>query len=281
MRATFIEIDGIPTRYFHAGAGFPILLLHGVGMAADSWVKNIPALAERYAVFAPDLLGSGFTGAGPAGPEAPQRAIVKHLTKLIDRLVIERFAVVGSSLGGLIATLLYFTMPERVRALAVVGSAALLAAPPAELRAVFEASYRNGIRAFADNSLATNRQRLTNIVVDPASLPEAVLMMQLCAYALPGAREAYERRLQGLIASLDGNPTAWVSHRLSDVHAPMLAIAGREDPRTNPTWEAAAMAKVPHGRAVTIDGCGHFPHLEHPDAFHRLIFDFLGTPARG
>jgi pimeloyl-ACP methyl ester carboxylesterase len=279
LRASLIGIDGSPTRYFHAGAGFPVLLLHGVGMAADSWVRNVPALAERYSVVAPDLLGSGFTGAGPAGPEAPQLAIVRHLAALIDRLAIGRFAVVGSSLGGLIATLLYFAMPDRVRALAVAGSAALLAASPAELRTVFEASYRNGIRAFTDNSLATNRQRLANIVVDPARVPESVLVMQLCAYALPGAREAYERRLRGLIASLDGDPAAWVSHRLSDIRVPMLAIAGREDPRTNPTWEAAAMKQVPNGRSVTIEDCGHFPHLEHPETFLRLLFDFIGAPA--
>ncbi|MSP51241.1 MAG: alpha/beta hydrolase [Alphaproteobacteria bacterium] len=275
MRASFVDLDGVGTRYLHAGDGYPILLLHGVGMAADSWVKNIGPLSEQFSVCAPDLLGCGFTDAGPLTDGPPQLAIVAHLSRLIEFLNWRKFAVVGSSLGGLIAVLQYLAMPDRIESLAVVGSAGLLAAEQSELRGIFEASHRNGSQAYADNSMETCRRRLANIVVDIGSIPDSVLLMQINAYALPWSFAAYERRLLGLMKHLDAGPDGWVSHRLEAIRVPTLAIAGKQDPRTNPAWEDRAVRRMPQARRETFDDCGHFPHLEFPDRFNALIAAFV------
>ena len=63
MRASFIDVGGITTRYLHAGEdhGQALLLIHGGGVAADTWLRNIEPLGREFAVYAPDNIGHGFT----------------------------------------------------------------------------------------------------------------------------------------------------------------------------------------------------------------------------
>ena len=62
MRVAFTDVDGIRTRYFYEGSGPTLVLIHGLGISADSWTRNIDALAEHFTVYAPDMIGHGFTG---------------------------------------------------------------------------------------------------------------------------------------------------------------------------------------------------------------------------
>ena len=279
MQAKFVDIDGVTTRYLHAGAGYPILLLHGVGMAADSWIENIAPLAADFDVYAPDMLGCGFTplhAAGGSPPTAaPQSAMVDHLSALIDHLALDKFAIVGSSLGGLIAALQYFAMPERVESITFAGSAAMYAASKEELKEIFAGSFKNGSMAYADISLETLHERLGNIVHDRSVIPAYVLHTQMTSYALPWSFAAYQYRMQGMLEALDGGDEGWISHRLSEIAVPALAIAGDEDPRTTAAWEEQAIRDIPDARRVEFSQCGHLPHLEYPDKFNRLIAEFV------
>jgi pimeloyl-ACP methyl ester carboxylesterase len=96
VRAQFVDIDGVSTRFLAAGSGDPVLLLHGFGMLADGWSPNLPALAERHSVCAPDLLGCGFTAPGRRNGAPPQVAMAAHLAKPIDRLKIDTCAQLTS-----------------------------------------------------------------------------------------------------------------------------------------------------------------------------------------
>ena len=62
MRVAFTDVDGIRTRYFYEGSGPTLVLIHGLGISADSWTRNIDALAEHFTVYAPDMIGHGRTG---------------------------------------------------------------------------------------------------------------------------------------------------------------------------------------------------------------------------
>src|SRR5262245_1395012 len=144
MRVSFINIDGIRTRYYHEGSGFPILLVHGLGISAESWLRNIDALAKDFAVYAPDLLGHGFTDAVDTKDEAPHPHIVGHLLRFTDKLGLQRYSAVGSSFGALIAALMYFERPDRMDKLVLVGSGSTFR--PAD-QGLSPASYRNATSA--------------------------------------------------------------------------------------------------------------------------------------
>src|SRR6266571_5253367 len=229
MRVRFLDVGGIQTRVLHEGAGPPVLLIHGVGVSADSWLRNIDPLAEDFAVWAPDTLGHGFTGSGDYREGPPHPYLVDHLAQLVDRLELDHFVAVGSSLGALLAALLYFRMPDRVSKLVMISSGSALSSEDDLARTMREA-YANGISAIADPTLASCRKRMENIFYDPAAVPSELIHIQLTMYALPGSREAYERRMRGMMDVIACRPYRIVD-RLEQVALPTLMIWSKQDPR--------------------------------------------------
>lgn len=148
MRYSFTEVMGAQTRYLHAGKGPNLLLVHGTGLTADSWYLNIPRLAQHFTVYAPDLLDNGFTEAGPYTGGAPQPLCVEHLIGFADKLGIERFALLGSSFGCNIATLLHDRIPDRIESLVLVGPGSALDRPGGDWRNMYKGAYLNGLKAF-------------------------------------------------------------------------------------------------------------------------------------
>src|SRR5215469_17980561 len=172
MRARFIDVDGVRTRFLYAGKGPAVILLHGVGVSGDTFIRNIDALGQEFSVFAPDMLGHGFTDAVDLAG-APQIAMVKHLGRLADLLQLERYSVVGSSYGALVAALMWFDRPSRVENLVLVGSGSTFH-PPEEQRNTLKAAFANASQAMGDPTIDSCRQRLATICHDPHSVVEEI-----------------------------------------------------------------------------------------------------------
>jgi len=121
-----VEIPGLSVHLVEAGAGTPILLLHGFPQTSREWAGVMPHLAAVGRVIAPDLRGSGATDA----PESSYRLAVlrEDAVGLLDALGIDRAIVVGHDLGALAAMSLAVEHPERVSHLVV------LSVPPLYLR---------------------------------------------------------------------------------------------------------------------------------------------------
>ena len=273
MRVKFENIGGVRTRYYCEGSGFPLLLVHGVGASADAWLRNIDPLARDFAVYAPDFLDSGFTGQGDYAGGPPQPHLVEHLARFVDALGVDEFAVAGSSFGGLLAALLYFRLPERVKNLVLISSGTCFNTEE-ELGRTLGQSLENGMSAIANPSLESCRKRMQNIVHDPAAVPEALVVMQLNLYALSGACESYERRMRGLMDAEGCRPYRIVD-RLEEIWAPTLLIWGRQDPRVVFQRAEAASQRIPDSTFLSFDECGHLPHLEHPERFNDIVRRFI------
>jgi pimeloyl-ACP methyl ester carboxylesterase len=94
------------------------MLVHGLGTTSDTWYRTIGPLAERYTIVAPDLLGHG----GSAGRRVLTKVepLVRGVEALREALGIERLAVVGHSLGGLVAARYALDHRDRIAKLALV-----------------------------------------------------------------------------------------------------------------------------------------------------------------
>jgi 2-hydroxy-6-oxonona-2,4-dienedioate hydrolase len=277
MRALFVEAGGVRTRLLQAGAGPALLLVHGLGTTADRWLRNIDALAKQHAVYAPDLLGAGFSADPPERAPPPQAQHVEHLEALADALGLGEYAVIGSSYGGLLAVLLHLRNPARVTRLVIVGSGSALH-PPVEQRATLEAARTNATRALESGTLEATRARMASLVFDAASTPTDTLLLQLVANAQPGRSEASRRTYDGLLASVD--ESEWQAYpRLEKITAPTLLITGRNDPRAS--WRRAeeAAARIPRCESRVYEQCGHAPMLEHPARFNAELAQFLSPEA--
>ena len=275
MRAKFVDVNGVRTRYLFEGSGDPLILVHGSGAFADNFYKNIDALAENHFVCAPDLLGHGFTEPVPfEGPVYPY--MVDHLAGLIDTLGFDRFTLAGWSLGGLVCNLLYFKMPERVRKLILISSGSSFNTEE-ELAVGRDGNRRNVQATFANLSVEAMRKRHMSSVHPSSSPPEEILMSHMTSYASPGVKEFFEKMAEGN-QDTEAMRRYRVYDRLEQITVPTLLMAGRDDPRAVIASQEAGVKRIPNARLVSFDRCGHRPFYEHTERFNQAVLDFLNEP---
>ena len=115
-------IDLGETRLFVRafGSGPPLLLIHGLGSSGDDWAFQLPRWAQGYRLIVPDLRGCGRSDTPPG--DYSIAGFANDLVHLLDRLEIERCAVVGFSMGGAVALELALTHPLRLSHLVTINS---------------------------------------------------------------------------------------------------------------------------------------------------------------
>jgi 2-hydroxy-6-oxonona-2,4-dienedioate hydrolase len=275
MRTKFIDVDGINTRYLYEGEGneTALLLIHGGGVAADTWLRNIDELGKEFAVYAPDNIGHGFTDAIDLGADLPQPHTTRHLIRFMETIGVNQYSVGGSSYGALIAGLVYFDAPDRVDKLIFVGSSSVFDTDE-NYRKALQGAYDNAAKTIGNPDLADCRRRLNNAVHDPASVPDEVLIMQLTQYAQPDRVEFYVAANRNRVDA-KGPIGSRIIDKLEEIKVPTLVITGKQDKRTNWGNTELTAKRIPDARCVTIDQCGHLPYIEHPKAFNDLVADFL------
>ena len=123
MKPRAIVVDGDRVVYRIAGRGPLLLLMHGMAGSSETWRHVMPALATRFTVLAPDLLGQG--GSDKPRGEYSLGAHANTLRDLLDALGHERATVVGHSLGGGVAMQFAHQFPERCERLVLVDSGGL------------------------------------------------------------------------------------------------------------------------------------------------------------
>jgi 2-succinyl-6-hydroxy-2,4-cyclohexadiene-1-carboxylate synthase len=237
-----------------------LLLIHGFTGSGAAWADHLPALERRFAVMAVDLPGHGAnTRAASVEAEADDLA-----AQLGDR----RAHVLGYSLGARVALRLAVVHPRVVGRLVLESPSAGIADPAEraarrradeELAAGLE---RDGIEAFVD------RWERNPVFATHAELHPAVAARQRAI--------RLANRPDGLASSLRlaGQGAMLPLHdRLVEVRARTLVIAGALDPVRARAEQVAA--GIPGARLAVVDGAGHTPHLERPDAFRSLVIDFL------
>lgn len=278
MNATFaersIEVDGLPTRYLTAGSGPPLVLLHGVGTSASEWSWVLPALGHNHCVYAIDL--PGFDGSAKPPDYSPAFS-ARFVSSFLDMLGVERTAVVGNSLGGLVALRLALSDPARVRALVLSDSAGLgqavspvqaaLSLPGwGELAATWtktppgaaERAYRRALLLFAR----------------PWRIPPKWLKDQYQLAQVPNFAEATLASLRAHIRLARQYDV--LVDQLPRLRMPTLMVWGVED-RVFPYWQGKeAVRRLPQGSLELIPNCGHLPHVEQPETFAAIVGRFLG-----
>src|SRR5207248_8411073 len=119
--AHFVRIGNARIRYVAAGAGTPVVFIHGLGASLYAWRKNLaPVMAAGYRVVALDLLGFGSSDKPAHG--YTNTAYAQLVVALMDSLHLPDAVLVGHSMGGAIAAELAIASPTRVRGLVLIGA---------------------------------------------------------------------------------------------------------------------------------------------------------------
>ncbi|MSP52222.1 MAG: alpha/beta hydrolase [Alphaproteobacteria bacterium] len=272
MRAGFVSLGGVRTRHYWAGHGPNLLLVHGVGASADTFVRNIDVLGEHFSVFALDLIGHGFTEARDMEDEVPQVAQLEHVFRFTDALGLKSYAFAGSSFGGMIGALGYFSRPSAMTHLVLIGAPVF--DTPAELEKAARDAKANQTTALAAPTLETLRKRNVGSNFVKTDTFEEILLNQLTAFALPGRQRAFEQTTDGIVRWAN-DPRYHVHDRLEQIEVPTLVVIGRHDPRAK--WERAVEGakRMPNCRVDLFEDCGHKPFSEYASRFNRAMIEFL------
>jgi pimeloyl-ACP methyl ester carboxylesterase len=144
-KAQYVDVGGVPTRFFDVGEGHPLVLVHGGDFrslsSADDWSLNVPALAADFRVIALDKLGQGFTGLPLTDADYTMSATTRHLAGFVDALELDDVTLVGHSRGALPAAWLAIDRPQRVRSLVVYSSNTLAPDHPDTPRDFYHEAY--------------------------------------------------------------------------------------------------------------------------------------------
>ena len=270
-----IDVQGLRTRYLTAGAGPPLVLLHGVGTSAGEWSWVLPDLARNHRVYAPDL--PGYDGSsGPTNSDYSPPYSARFVGAFLDALGIERAAVTGNSLGGLIALHLALSDPARVSALVLSDSAGLdRAVNPALAALSFPEGGELATALVKTPPGAAQRafRRALLMFARPWQIPWGWIKDQYKLAQLPNFTEATFASLRSTVGPAGQREV--LLDQLPQLRIPTLIMWGVED-KVLPYWQAkGAVARLQNGSLELIPNCGHLPHVEQPGRFVSVLDDFL------
>lgn len=252
--------DGLAVRVAEAGAGMPVLLIHGVGMRAEAWGPQIAALSQDHHVIAVDMPGHGESDPLPGDPRLPD--YVDWAARVIGALGPGPVAVAGHSMGSLITAGLAVDYPG------LVARAAIL----------------NGVHRRTPEARASVLARAAEIAAGQAGVEaplarwfgpdEGTVRDQVAAWlrTVPqaGYAAAYRAFAEGDCAYAD---------RLGAISCPLLVLTGDGDANSTPEMTRTMAAMAPLGRAVVIPGHRHMVNLTAPEAVTGALRAWL-TPEK-
>jgi pimeloyl-ACP methyl ester carboxylesterase len=272
-----IVLHGHRVFYRSAGSGPVIVLVHGITSTSATWANVLPYLAEHFTVVAPDLLGHG-DSAKPRG-DYSLGAYASGVRDLLIALGHERATFVGHSLGGGVAMQLAYQFPEHCDRLVLVSSGGL----GREITALLRAASLPGSELVLP--LLVNEQligagralgRLLGRIGLRVHTDVGEVLRGHASLSDGAARAAFLHTLRTIVDPRGQRVDA--SDRLYLAQAvPFLLLWGERDPIIPIEHARTAHRLVPGSTLEIFPNAGHFPHLDDPLRFVRVLTDFMRT----
>ena len=254
-------VYGQNIHYIEAGQGPAVILLHGLGAGKEIWLGNFAALAPKYHVYALDQLGFGHSDKPLIDYKIATWA--DFLQGFMQSQNIPKATLVGSSLGGWIATEFAVQHPDMVDKLVLVDAAGLTGKIPG-----FPADISIDLNP---SSIADWLTMLKSIFYDKTMVGDEDAKRQFANRMRTGDGYAVERALAGFAAR-----PQFEDDKLKSIHAPTLVMWGRNDELTNVDRAQKFERGIPGAKVVVFEQCGHVPLLEKAEEFNRALLEFLG-----
>lgn len=265
----FIEANGVRLRYLDYGtAGLtPMLCLHG-GAVNAHWFDFVAAgFTARYHVRALDQRGHG-DSAWAQPPDYSYERYAADVAKVVKKLDLRDFVMVGHSMGGLVSLVYAATYPGRVKRIVVVDST--LVATPERVAALHQVGGREGKR------YATRRDFVDNFSVRPAGTTAAPEILRYLAERSgregPDGlwRHKFDRHVYSKRVLID-IPPHW-----NRIGIPALLVKGGRSERITPAIVADAKSRCLRLDLVEVPGADHHVTLDNPGGFVDAVSAWLG-----
>jgi pimeloyl-ACP methyl ester carboxylesterase len=252
-----VEVAGVRIQLRRGGSGAPLLILHSE-LGVPGWLRAYEQLARHFTVYVPSLPGFGQS----ARPDwiVSVRDLAAWVTWFVRDLKLSLpLPAIGFSLGGWVAAEIATMNAQVFTKMVLVGAAGL---QPAEGHVW-------------DYFMHSHREALTQAFYDPATAPEYAQYFGK-AWRPEDERQAEQNR--EMAARLLWKPymrSHTLAALLRGVATPTLVIWGREDAIIPLDVCQRYQHAIPGATAKVLERCGHLPEMEQPDAFVKMVLDFL------
>jgi 4,5:9,10-diseco-3-hydroxy-5,9,17-trioxoandrosta-1(10),2-diene-4-oate hydrolase len=272
----FVTVAGLKTRYFEAGDGPPVILLHGasLGSSADVWRRNLAPLARHgLRVIAYDQPGFGLSDDPPEWGLGFRTAFI---LQFMDALGLAQASLIGHSQAGAMAVDLALSHPDRVSRVIVLGTGSLLpplSDQPAKKSVPAEGEEGGDI----EPTLSEARTGLENTLYNHALATDEEVAIRHRMSTGKNHRAFLARNrtsaAKNKSAKDPGKMPLW--QRLTQVRQPLLLIYGREDRGQAAKRAELAKQRFPSLGLHIVPNCKHLVQWDAADEFHRLAGSFL------
>jgi len=262
VKAEHTHIDGAAIYYELAGAGTPLVLIHGFGLDRRMWDDQFAAFAVRYRTVRYDVRGFGLSDLPGSTPYSNH----EDLRRLLDVLEIEQAHVCGLSMGGGIAFDFAVEHPERVLSVIGIGSAVggttvdygpMSASVGAMYAAAGEGELAEAKRIWLESPLFAPARRHPVVAARVGQMVEDWSAWQLTNHA----------------DHVDPEPPT--AQRLGQLPMPVLVINGELDNDGVKGVAVTVEANAPNARRALVPDAGHLANMESPQAVNDLIAGLL------
>jgi len=263
-----VTTGDIKTHFLEAGSGPDLILLHGgeYGASAEiTWRYNIEALAAKFHVVAPDLLGWGQTDkiysfSDPAGFR------IKHLQRFLETLAIGEAFFVGNSAGGglILRGAVRRPAPWRIRKMVTIcGNAS-----------VFKTTSQADLENYTP-SLENMKKIVALLYHDPKWRSDDNIRERYESSIVPGAWEALSAARLRSPAHRARSTTEEFVKQLARLDIPLLIVSCEHDPLNQSDWDVNFQKIVPGSKLHRFMRSAHEPQIEETEEFNRVLIEFL------
>lgn len=246
-----------------AGSGPALVLVHGYLGGSRQWAAEIEHWSGHFDVVAVDLAGYGDARHLPAPTDIDVHAA--SVLHTLERLGIDRFHLLGHSMGGMIAQEIVHQAAQRVMRLVLYGTG-----PHGCIPGRFETMARSRERLSEDGVERTARRICATWLLDRDASPAFELLASLGGCVTAQAAEAALWAME----AWDGR------HRLAAFRQETLVVWGEVDRSYGWSQVEALWRGIPGASLAVLPACSHALHLERPALFQALVLEFL-TSSRG
>lgn len=257
--------DGRQVHYqHHAGAGRPVVLIHGWAMSSRAWAGTIDRLRDAgHAVVAIDHRGCGRSDHDFA--DTSIEALAGDVVAVVERLGLEGVVLNGWSLGGAVAVAAADRLGDRLAGLVLTCAASPRFTQASDFP---HGGTAEGVRG-TPQAMAADRAGFfmgiaQSVCAKPVGQPVVDWMWAMFMDSGPGVGRSIVD-----LADLDQREV------LARIDVPVLSLVGSADAIVPPEIGMQAAKIARHGRLVTFEGSGHAPFVEDPDAYHDALIGFL------
>ena len=260
-----IEVDNHTISYLEGGKGDTILMLHGFGGNKDHWTKFAKSLTTNFHVIAIDLPGFGES----SKIETESYNIdsqVKRLRRIVDVLGLNKFHLVGNSMGGTIAGRYTAVVPDKVLSLALFDTGGI---PSAEKSEYIKLLYKGENPLLIESSQDFDKMMELAFEVSPP-IPKRIK-----AYLTKQAilnREFNEKVFKEIVTEMYS-----LESDLSKIRVNTLILWGDKDRILHVSSTNVLEKGLPDSTTVIIKGCGHCPMIERPEETAHHYLEFLSS----